>query len=233
MRTFGQSVRIGTGGRARAGCFVRRHEQVAQPHPSVQFLIERDGMGGAGRRQDQRTVFRGERAEVFPVQSCGALSVESDRADRGIAAQQFVYAVRLLVADVAVEASFPLALSADIPQRDARVEQHGFPQRVVFGQFPVAQPCHDRPECVARVTVILSFCERHRARHRARARGCACRRSVRNFAVLGSFGSVSCDAGKRAGRSVALRLPSDALSPGMDGAVRVPFPVRPAIIMRI
>ena len=28
----------------------------------------------------------------------------------------------------------------------------------------------------------------------ARARGCACRRSVRNFAVLGSFGSVSCDA---------------------------------------
>ena len=95
------------------------------------------------------------------------LSVESDRADRGIAAQQFVYAVRLLVADVAVEASFPLALSADVPQRDARVEQHGFPQRVVFGQFPVAQPCHDRPECVARVTVILSFCERHRARHRA------------------------------------------------------------------
>ena len=65
MRTFGQSVRIGTGGRSRAGCFVRRHEQVAQPHPSVQFLIERDGMGGAGRRQDQRTVFRGERAEVF------------------------------------------------------------------------------------------------------------------------------------------------------------------------
>ena len=167
MRTFGQSVRIGTGGRSRAGCFVRRHEQVAQPHPSVQFLIERDGMGGAGRRQDQRTVFRDERAEVFPVQSCGALSVESDRADRGIAAQQFVYAVRLLVADVAVEASFPLALSADVPQRDARVEQHGFPQRVVFGQFPVAQPCHDRPECVARVTVILSFCERHRARHRA------------------------------------------------------------------
>ena len=72
----------------------------------VSCRTRRHGRGWSKAGSARGPVFRGERAEVFPVQSCGALSVESDRADRGIAAQQFVYAVRLLVADVAVEASF-------------------------------------------------------------------------------------------------------------------------------